>query len=121
MAKKEFTYRGKTLVELQQMDLKEFLQLLTSRKRRTLLRGLTEQQKKIMARVEKGQNNIKTHNRELVILPQFVGKTFNVHNGKEFVKVEIREEMIGHVLGEFAMTRRISKHSSPGVMKAQKK
>jgi small subunit ribosomal protein S19 len=49
------------------------------------------------------------------VLPDFVGKTVAIHNGKEFVNVEIKPEMIGHYLGEFAMTRKTVKHSGPGV------
>ena len=44
-----------------------------------------------------------------------VGKKVAIHNGKEFKEVEIRAEMIGHFLGEFALTRKIVKHSGPGV------
>ncbi len=114
MAKKEFTYRGKTLEELKSMSKKQLAELMTSRVRRTLLRGYPEQaqisENKILTK-----DRVKTHSREIVILPQMVGKTILVHNGKEFAEVRVQEEMIGHILGEFAQTRKPVKHSSAGV------
>lgn len=115
MAKKEFRFRGKTLEELQQLSLKEIMMLLPSRQRRTLNRGLNSTQKKLLAELKKNKSNIKTHEREMVILPEMVGKTIKIYNGKEFVTVTIMPEMIGHVLGEFALSRKNVSHSSPGV------
>lgn len=114
MAKKEFTYRGKTLDELQGLSLSDFMKLLPSRQRRSLKRGFTAEQKKVVEQLRK-KDSIKTHNRELVILPAMVGKTIHVHTGKVFQKLVIDPEMIGHVLGEFALTRARVSHSSPGV------
>jgi small subunit ribosomal protein S19 len=48
----------------------------------------------------------RTTNRNSVILPSYVGKVFEVHNGKSFIKVKVSEEMVGHKLGEFAPTRK---------------
>lgn len=115
MAKKEYTYRGKTLDELKAMSMNEFMMLLTAARRRPLKRGLTEQQKILLGRINKKQNNIETHCREMIVLPSMVGLTIKVHNGKEFVPVTIVAEMIGHVLGEFAMTRKRVQHSAPGI------
>ena len=58
---------------------------------------------------------MRTHRREIPILPEFVGKIVNVHNGKEFMTLEIKPEMIGHALGEFALTRKSVRHSGLGV------
>ena len=55
---------------------------------------------------------IKTWSRSSTIVPDFVGHTFNVHNGKTFVKVFVSEEMVGHRLGEFAPTRVFRGHGS---------
>jgi|TARA_B110000902_G_scaffold153697_1_gene176520 small subunit ribosomal protein S19 len=52
------------------------------------------------------KNEIFTNNRESTIVPQFVGLTINVYNGKEFSKLRITEAMIGHKLGEFSPTRK---------------
>lgn len=54
---------------------------------------------------------IKTYSRRSTIFPQFVGHTFAVHNGKEFIPVYVTEEMVGHKLGEFAMTRKFGGHA----------
>ncbi len=115
MAKKEFTYRGKTLDELKTLSLNEIALLMPARQRRSLKRGLTEQQKILLKRIKKNENNIETHCRGMVILPEMVGKTIMVHNGKEFRPVIIIEEMIGHYLGEFVLTRNRVEHSAPGI------
>lgn len=115
MVKKETTWRGKKPEEVGKMDLKELAMLLPARQRRTLKRGLTEQQKILLKRVEKGDNNIKTHCRNILILPNMIGKTFLVYNGKDFVAVRVELEMLGHYLGEFALTRKTVKHSAPGI------
>lgn len=114
MAKKIFTYRGKTLEELQTLSTKELAALLPSRQRRNLKRGLDPTKKKLIADLKKGDNR-KTHLRDMIILPEFVGKTIRIHTGKEFMPVLIQEEMIGHYLGEFALTRKKTAHNSPGV------
>ncbi|HDH45521.1 MAG TPA: 30S ribosomal protein S19 [Thermococcus sp.] len=114
---RKFTYRGKTLEELQSMSIEELLPLLPARARRTLRRGLTREQEKLLRDVIEADPDevVKTHRRDMIILPQFVGKTIGVHNGKEFLPVKIQPEMIGHYLGEFALTRKRVKHSGPGV------
>jgi small subunit ribosomal protein S19 len=117
---REFTYRGYTLEQLQQMSMDEFIKLLPSRQRRSLKRGLTEAQRKLLEKVRKykrlGINKpIRTYARDMVILPEMVGTTIAVHNGKEFVPVEIVPEMIGHRLGEFAITNKRVVHGRPGV------
>jgi len=58
---------------------------------------------------------LRTHRRDIVVLPEFVGKKVAIYNGKEYKVVEIIPEMIGHYLGEFALTRKFEKHSGPGV------
>ena len=55
---------------------------------------------------------IKTWSRRSMITPDFVGHTFNVHNGKQFVPVFVTENMVGHRLGEFALTRTFKKHGA---------
>lgn len=111
---KEFVFRGYTFEEIQKMTLEEFMKLLPSRERRKLKRGLTEQEEIFLRKLRK-KGSVRTHCRDMVILPEMVGKVVYVHNGKEFVRVEIKPEMLGHRLGEFAQTRRFEKHSGPGV------
>jgi small subunit ribosomal protein S19 len=120
---REFTYRGYTLEQLQSMSMDEFITLLPSRQRRSLHRGLSLEQRTLLENVRKakeamrkgGNITIKTHVRDVIILPEMVGLTIHVHNGKEFVPVEIKPEMIGHYLGEFAVTNKPVKHGTPGI------
>ena len=115
MARKEFTYRGKTLEELKKLSINELASLLPARQRRTLKRDFTEQQKILLKKIRKNESNIKTHCRDMVILPEMVGKTIKVYSGKEFIPVVIVDEMIGHCLGEFILTRKKVAHSAPGI------
>src|SRR5919108_3345676 len=99
--KKEFTYRGKTIAELQAMPQEEVLLLMPSRVRRTFKRGLGEEHQHLLARLSKAPGaELRTHLRDMPILPAFVGRTFQVHNGKEFQRVDVTPEMLGHYLGE---------------------
>lgn len=115
MAIKQFTWQGKTEEELKELELKEFAQLVPARQRRTLKRGFTEAQKRLLARVEKGDKNIKTHCRDMIILPSMLGMIFRIYNGKEWLPVMITAEMLGRYLGEFALTRKGVTHSAAGI------
>ena len=114
--KKEFTFRGLTIAELQKLSTEEVLPLLSARARRSYNRGLNPEEQTFVDRLLKGNKPVlRTHRREIVILPSFVGKSVAVYNGKEFKEFEIKPEMIGHFLGEFSMTRTSVTHSGPGV------
>jgi len=125
---KEHFYRGKTIEELKAMDTRESAKFLKSRSRRSVLRNF-DIIEKFLKRCEKKlakNKRIRTHARELVIVPKFVGLTIAVHSGKEFKEVEITHEMIGHRLGEFVATRGKVNHGSAGIgatkgSRAQKK
>ncbi|WEL23960.1 30S ribosomal protein S19 [Candidatus Nanohalovita haloferacivicina] len=110
----EFTFRGKTLDELKDMELEEFADLLNSRGRRKIQRGLREEEEKILETLEE-KDRAKTHRRGMIVVPQMVGKTIEVYNGQRFIEVEIAPEMLGHYLGEFARTRKEVEHSAPGL------
>ena len=119
-----FSYRGYTFEKIKDMELAEFGKLLPARLRRTLKRGFTPQQKRLLARIKdaraqlmagKEPKVVKTHCRDMVVLPSMVGLRIGVHNGKEFTEVEITPEKLGHVLGEFTYNRRRVAHSVPGV------
>ncbi len=112
---KEFTYRGRKEGELRALNVKDFARLLPSRERRSLLRGFSVEEQKVVDAVAAGKQNIETHCRDLLILPSFIGTTIKVHSGKEFFPLLITSEMMGHRLGEFALTRKNVKHSAPGV------
>jgi small subunit ribosomal protein S19 len=110
-----FTYKGKTVEELQKMSLEEFTKLLPSRQRRSLLRGLTEKEKKFLERLKKSDKPVRTHLRQMIIIPEMIDKRVLLYNGKEWILIIIRPEMVGHRLGEFALTRKKVLHSAPGV------
>lgn len=112
---KEFKWQGLNEEEIKNLDLKEFMKMIPSKQRRSLTRGFSEQQKIVLAKVDKGDKNIKTHCRNLVILPKMIGHNIKVYNGKEFVQVMVTAEMVGHYLGEFALTRKVVSHSAAGV------
>jgi small subunit ribosomal protein S19 len=76
---------------------------------------MTEQQKTLLEKLRSNEKNIETHCRDMVILPEMVGVIIKVHQGKEFVPVAIELEMIGHYLGEFALTRKKVAHNAPGI------
>ncbi len=113
----DFIYRGKKPKELSR---EEFIELLPSKIRRKFRRGLPEEENKLLITLDKfkeqkGRKFIKTHCRSMIILPEMVGHKIGIHNGKEFVAVDIVEESVGHRLGEFALTRKPLKHGSAGI------
>jgi small subunit ribosomal protein S19 len=117
---KEFKYRGVTTEELQSMSLEKLFQLLPARARRSLTRGITDDKRKLLeetksAKAGKSSTAIKTHLRDLIILPYMIGVTVNVFSGKEFLPVIIKPEMVGHYLGEYVMTNKRVVHGAPGV------
>jgi small subunit ribosomal protein S19 len=117
---KEFRYRGKSLEELNSMSTEALLELLPSRARRSLNRGVSEEKRKLLedSRAMKDgklQGEIKTHARDMIILPTMVGLTIAVHNGKEFVPLEVKPEMIGRYLGEYVITNKKVVHGTPGI------
>jgi small subunit ribosomal protein S19 len=115
MVKKEFTYRGKSLQELKSMSIEELMNYLPSRERRKIKRGFSEQEKKFLKNIESGKTTVKTHCRDMIVLPAMVGISIGIHNGKEFVMTAIVPEMIGRRLGELSMTRKRVMHHAPGI------
>ncbi|NOX71804.1 MAG: 30S ribosomal protein S19 [Candidatus Micrarchaeota archaeon] len=114
MAKK-FIFRGKEWDEISKMSIDEYAKLVTARERRTLKRGLTVVQKKLLEKIkEKPKKFHKTHSRDMLILPEMVGVKIGIFDGRKYESVEIKPEMINHRLGEFILTRKQVKHSSPG-------
>jgi len=115
--RREQIYRGKTLEDLKSMDVRESAKFLKSRQRRSVLRNFDTIEKFIKRCEAKISRNkkIKTHQRDIVIVPRLVGLTVGVHNGKGFQEVPITVEMIGHRLGEFALTRSRVNHGTAGI------
>jgi len=114
---KDRFYRGENIENLKKVDTREFAKLVRARERRSILRNYDVVEAfiaKCEKRAKKGRP-IRTHNRALVIVPKMIGRTIGVHNGREFVKVVVTGEMLGHRLGEFSPTRKIAKHTKVGV------
>ena len=117
---KEFTFYGKTLDDLNKLSMNDFMKLVPSRQRRSLTRGFTDQQKKLLEKIRKykatgSKKIIKTHIRDMIVLPEMIGIMLAVHNGKNFISIIIIPEMVGHYLGELVLTRKKVQHSAPGV------
>jgi small subunit ribosomal protein S19 len=117
---KEFHYRGFTVDQLNSMSTEAILQLLPSRARRSLNRGISDDKRKLLEDVRsqkdgKLEGQIKTHARDMIVLPVMVGATVSVYTGKEFLPVQIKPEMIGHYLGEYAITNKKVVHGTPGI------
>jgi len=112
--KGEFTYRGRNMEELKSMSIDEFAELVKARQRRSLKRGLSDDKKRLLDKL-RGDGVVRTHLRDMIILPEMVDRKISVYNGREFVSITIQPEMLGHYLGEFASTRKMVKHGSAGV------
>lgn len=115
-----YTYKGKTVEELKKLSLEEFIKLVPSRVRRSMKRGLNPYQKRLLEKIKKVKAQdikkpLRTHVKDMPIVPAMLGLTINVYNGKEYVVVPIDVEKLGHFLGEFALTRKRIAHSAPGV------
>lgn len=113
--KKEFLYRGFTLDKLQSLSMEELTELLPARARRSIERGMVQKNRRFFRHLERGDEVIRTQSREIVILPLMVGRKISVHDGRSFVDLTIIPEMIGHQIGEFALTRKEVKHTGVGV------
>uniref|UniRef100_A0A8C3KEK2 40S ribosomal protein S15 n=1 Tax=Calidris pygmaea TaxID=425635 RepID=A0A8C3KEK2_9CHAR len=106
---RKFTYRGVDLDQLLDMSYEQLMQLYSARQRRRLNRGLRRKQHSLLKRLRKAKKEappmekpevVKTHLRDMIILPEMVGSM---------------PEMIGHYLGEFSITYKPVKHGRPGI------
>tara|TARA_B100000315_G_C14422031_1_gene516029 strand:+ start:381 stop:782 length:402 start_codon:yes stop_codon:yes gene_type:complete len=115
--KKQFVYRGKTLSELKSLDVREFAKYLKSNQKRFVLKQFQEIEKFVVRANAKIAKNkpIKTHSRDLIIIPEMIGMRIHIYNGKTFIPVNVVGEMLGHRFGEFAPTRARIKHGKAGV------
>ncbi|WXG45464.1 MAG: 30S ribosomal protein S19 [Candidatus Atabeyarchaeum deiterrae] len=120
---KAFAFRGLTVEELEKLPMDEFAKLLPSRQRRSLLRGIPPRHKKLLEKLRRAHRALKkgkkvivrTHDRDMVILPEMVELSVAIYNGKEFIPVDVRAEMIGHYLGEFSPPCKKVMHGNPGI------
>lgn len=121
---KKFSFRGHEIGSLLSMKIDEVAKLLRSRQRRRLTRKLKPAYGRLLTRLNfiksctpQGEKplGVKTHLRDLIILPSMIMSVVNVHNGKEYVPVEIKPEMVGYYLGEFAQSYKRVTHGKAGV------
>jgi small subunit ribosomal protein S19 len=118
MDDKVFKFRGKTIEEIQALSFEEFTEMLTSRLKRKLKRGFTEQEQIFLKKLRAKEKNIKTHCRDLFVLPEMIGEKISIYNGKQFVLVVVVPEMLCLRFGELVPTRKIGvKHSGGGAKK----
>merc|ERR1712131_213395 len=118
------TYRNVDLDQLLDMTNEQLIELFNSRVRRKFNRGLKRKQMTFLKKLRIVKKNtapmekpdvVKTHLRNMIILPEMVGSIVGVYNGKTMNQVEIKPEMIGHYLGEFSITYKPVKHGRPGI------
>jgi small subunit ribosomal protein S19 len=121
---REFKFKGYSLQQLHSSSIESILPLLNSRQRRSLDKRvdkyMNDEKRKLreeikLAKEGKLKGLLKTHVRDMIILPDMIGLSIQVHNGKDFSTVLIRPEMIGHYLGEYAITNKRVQHGAPGV------
>jgi len=117
---KEFVYNGLSEKELNSLSLEKLLAVFPARARRSLTRGINDGKRKLIKEIKavktaKLSTPIKTHIRDLIVLPFMVGVTVNVFSGKEFMPVNITTHMIGHYIGEYVITNKRVNHGAPGV------
>ena len=112
--KEEFLYRGRKVADLAKMSIDELAGLLPARQRRSIKRGLVKENKNLVTSL-KNKDSVRTHIRNMIVMPDMVGKNLEIYNGKSFEKVEVMPEMIGHYFGEFALTRGRVQHGAAGV------
>ena len=121
---RKFTYRGVDLDQLLDMNNEQLMELLPCRIRRKFGRGLKRKPMALIKKLRKKKKEcpvnekpdvVKTHLRDMVVVPEMTGSIVGVYNGKTFNQVEIKPEMIGHYLGEFSITYKPVKHGRPGI------
>ena len=113
--REEFTYRGYKIDELKAMGMSELLPLMPARARRKINRGLNRSEETLLAKILGGDEKVRTHVRDMIVMPAMIGKTIEIYNGKDFMKVEFQPESVFHYLGEFALTRHKVTHGSAGI------
>ncbi len=125
LSSRRFKFQGLTIDELKALALDEVLPLLPAKRRRSLSRAefWTPKRKKLLEEIreaaellQKGDKKvIRTHIRDFPIIPEMLGLTIAVYNGKEFIEVVIQPEMLGMVLGDLSPTTKIVRHGAPGM------
>ena len=122
---KKFSYRGNDLKKLIDMNMDEMSQQLRSRQRRKLRRKMGTKYARFINKLLEAKKHtaagdkpaaVKTHLRDCIVLPSMVQSVINIHKGNGYSNIEVKPEMIGYYLGEFAVTYKRVSHGKPGVV-----
>merc|ERR1712169_26725 len=105
---RKFIYRGIDLDQLLDLSSEDLRDVVHSRARRRFNRGLK-------AKPNEKPDLVKTHLRDMIVVPEMIGSVIGIYSGKEFNQVEIKPEMVGYYLGEFSISYRPVKHGRPGI------
>ena len=121
---KKFTFRGIDLESLLDLTPEQLMDLVHARARRRFTRGLKRKHRALIKKLKRAKKDVgpydkpdvvKTHLRDMIIVPDMIGSIVGVHNGKVFTAVEVKAEMVGHYLGEFSITYKPVRHGRPGI------
>ena len=121
---RKFTFRGKEIDDLIALSNDQLIQLFPARQRRRFQRGLKHKYSRLIQKIRKAKKNVqpgekpapvKTHLRNAIVVPEMVGSIVGIYNGKDFINVEIKFDMIGTYLAEYAMSYKPCRHGKPGV------
>ncbi|ELQ75164.1 40S ribosomal protein S15 [Trachipleistophora hominis] len=112
---KKFTYQGVDLDDLKTMPLCNLKALLPSALRRHINRGFSEEEYTLIKQCERNEPDIKTKCRNMMILPVMIGQVVGVHNGCNFVEIDVKPEMIGRRFKDLVPTKTSKAHGRPGV------
>ncbi|SMR44923.1 unnamed protein product [Zymoseptoria tritici ST99CH_3D1] len=121
---RKFSYRGIDLDELLDLSSEQLRDVVHARARRRFNRGLKRKPMGLIKKLRKAKQEakpnekpdlVKTHLRDMIIVPEMIGSVVGVYSGKEFNQVEIKPEMVGHYLAEFSISYKPVKHGRPGI------
>jgi len=121
---RKYSYRGVELDALLDLSNEEFMEIVHARARRRFQRGLKRKPMALIKKLRKAKKDaetgekpgvVKTHLRDMIIVPEMIGSVIGIYNGKTFNSVEIKPEMTGHYLAEFSISYKPVKHGRPGI------
>ena len=121
---RKFTFRGVDLDALLDLTSEQLMDLVHARARRRFSRGLKRKPMALIKKLRKAKKDcgpydkpdvVKTHLRNMIIVPEMIGSIVGVHNGKVFTSVEVKADMVGHYLGEFSISYKPVRHGRPGI------
>ncbi|CAG9463662.1 unnamed protein product [Pedinophyceae sp. YPF-701] len=119
-----FQYRGVELEKLLDLKIDKLVTLMNARVRRKFSRGLSRGANTLIRKLRAAKkaaadgekpDPVRTHLRNMIVLPEMIGSVIGIYNGKTFNQVEIRPEMVGHYLGELSITYKPVAHGRPGI------